>query len=375
LQYALKGTIQQLIGASHEAGQWLVPGLYISCKTLRIGLVALGIRFLHRYSDNVVSVLTTDPALSAFDLPLCRTFYPLGYPLLLRTNSHDVLEAAEDNWGAFEWMFHQDPVQLCLGVAEGGSVSPTLETAIRVREQWMSIVADRDNYMLCDFTRGFAFGWVTRNMAADHALLRYHFLTAAGIALAQQRAFAPLHGALVVRNDTGVLLCGDSCAGKSTLAYACARAGWSYVTDDGTFLVRGRDGCYAVGDHHSIRFRLDAPGLFPELAGREPVLRPNGKLAIEVRTCDLSISTVPGSTVDHIVFLDRVPCGPATVHRYSEDRALEYWAQYAILGPGDIRAAQQRCYERLLQARLWKLRYSSLDDAVARLEQLVDQNA
>lgn len=322
-----------------------------------------------------MSALTANPGLSLFDLPLRRTFYPLGYPLLLRTNSHDVLEAAEDNWGAFGRMFDQDPVQLCLGVAQGSSVSPGLETVIRIREQWMSIMADRDNYMLCDFARGFAFGWVTRNMAADHASLRHHFLTAGGLALAGQRAFAPLHGALVARNDTGVLLCGESCAGKSTLAYACARIGWSYVTDDGTFLVRGRDDCYAIGDQHSLRFRPDAPSLFPELAGRAPILRPNGKMAIEVRTSALGISTAPGSTVDHIIFLDRVPRGPATVHRYSKDRALEYWARYAVLGPQDVRAAQQKCYERLLEAPLWELRYSSLDDAVARLEQIVDQNA
>ena len=61
----------------------------------------------------------------------------------------------------------------------------------------MSIVADPENFMLCDFDRGFAFGWVTQNTAADHPLLRYHFLIAGGATLVEQRAFAPLHGALV----------------------------------------------------------------------------------------------------------------------------------------------------------------------------------
>ena len=134
----------------------------------------------------------------------------------------------------------------------------------------MSIIAGPQNFMQCDFDRGFAFGWVTPGTAADHAWLQYQFLTPGGIALAQQRAFAPLHGALVMRQGTGVMFCGDSCAGKSTLAYACARAGWTYVTDDGTFLVRGRDDRYAVGDSQSIRFRTDAPELFPELSNYVP---------------------------------------------------------------------------------------------------------
>ncbi len=322
---------------------------------------------------------TLDPVFSAFELPLRRTFYPLGYPLVLETNSHHVIHAAEEGWGAFERMFNQEPVHVCLGVTEDDSKSPALGPVIRAREHLMSIVAGPNNFMMCDLDRGYAFGWVTRSTAADHPLLRYQFLTAGGATLAQQRAFAPLHGALAVRNETGVMLCGDSFAGKSTLAYACARAGWNYVSDDGAFLVRGRDDRYAIGDPFSIRFRTDAPELFPELAGHLPSVRPNGKIAIEVRTCDLGISTAPGCVVDHVVFLDRDQHlehhGPASVHRYPEERALEEWAQYAVLGSGDARAAQRRCHERLLHARLWKMQYSDLDDAVARLEHLVDYGA
>jgi hypothetical protein len=315
----------------------------------------------------------SDPVLSAFELPLHRTFFPLGYPLALETNSRDVMLAAEEGWGANERMFDYDPVRVCLGAAGSDSASPAPAPVIRAREHLMSIVADAENFMQCDFDRGFAFGWVTRTTAADHAWLRYQFLTPAGLGLAQQRAFAPLHGALVMRQGMGVMLCGDSLAGKSTLAYACARAGWTYVTDDGTFLVRGRDDLYAIGDHHSIRFRTDAPGLFPELAGHVTSVRPNGKFAMELRTRDLGILTAPGCTVDHVVFLQREPRGPASIDRYPEDRALDYWARYNVLGSGHARAAQRRCHELLLRAGLWKMRYSRLDDAVSRLERMIDQ--
>jgi len=314
--------------------------------------------------------VTSDPALAAFELPLRKTFFPLGYPLDLETNSGDVLLAAEESWGEQERMFNRDPVRICLGVSESDSETRVPLGAIRVREHLMSIVADAENFLLCDFERGFAFGWVTRSTAADRALLRYQFLAAGGIALVQQRAFAPLHGALVMRHGIGVMFCGDSAAGKSTLAYACARAGWTYVTDDGTFLVRDRDDRYAVGDQHSIRFRPDSSDLFPELADHVPIFRPNGKLAIELRPHALGISTAPGCNVDHVVFLDREDCGPASLHRYPEDRALEYWARYTVLGPNDVTTAQRRSQERLLDAGLWRLRYSKLDDAVARLDRL-----
>jgi hypothetical protein len=343
----------------------------------------LAFAFCIAYSDNEASDMTEDltsvqvtaePVLSAFELPLRRTFYPLGYPLVLETNSRDVIRAAEEGWGAFERMFIGNPVRVCLGVSENDSESPLPASVVRSREHLMSIVADPENFMLCDFDRGFAFGWVTRRTAADHPLLRYQFLSAGGATLAEQWALAPLHGALVMRNGTGVMLCGETFAGKSTLAYACARAGWTYVSDDGTFLVRGRHDRYAIGDPYGIRFRTDAPDLFPELADRLPTVRPNGKIAIEVLTRDLGISIAPGCVVDHVVFLDREG-GRATIHHYPEDHAREHWAQCAMLGTEEVRAGQRRCYERLLRAGLWTMQYSDLDDAVARLERLVDHGA
>lgn len=333
--------------------------------------------------DLTLIQVTTDPVFSVFELPLRRIFFPLGYPLTLETNSHDVIRAAEEGWGAFEHVFVEEPVRVCLGVSDGDSESPLPPSVVRAREHLMSIVADPENFMLCDFDRGFSFGWVTRGTAADHPLLRYQFLTAGGATLAEQRAMAPLHGALVMRNGTGVMLCGDSFAGKSTLAYACARAGWTYVSDDGTFLVRNRDDRYAIGDPYGVRFRADAPELFPELADRLPTVRPNGKIAIEIPTRDLGISIAPGCVVDHVVFLDREQHldrhlsrpEPVSISRYSEDHAREHWAQCAVLGTESVRSAQRSCYERLLRAGLWEMRYSDLDHAVARLERLVDDEA
>ena len=86
----------------------------------------------------------------------------------------------------------------------------------------MQVFADPENFLICDFNQGLAFGWVTRAVAADHALLRYRFSTCGAMMLIAQRALAPLHGALIVRNGCGVMLCGESFAGKSTLAYAAA---------------------------------------------------------------------------------------------------------------------------------------------------------
>jgi len=160
-------------------------------------------------------------------------------------------------------------------------------------------------------------------------------------------------------------------AGKSTLAYACCRAGWTYVSDDGTFLVRSRSDRYAVGDFSNVRLREDAVRFFPELANRLPVVRPNGKVALEIRTNELPIRTLPGHTIDHVVFLERQDSGRATIRRYSPDQAVAEWEQFASFGTDDVRAAQKRCHRSLMRAGVWAMRYADLADAIERLERLV----
>jgi hypothetical protein len=331
-------------------------------------------------SDNsYIEQAPLDPVLSACELPLRRTFYPYGFPLELETNSPDVIAAASEGWDAFPQMFDEAPVRMCLGVLEHSGDVLAPESAVRSREHMMSIVSDPANFMVCDFNRGFAFGWVTQNTAADHPLLRYRFLTAGGGTLVEQRAFSSLHGALVVRNGTGVMLCGDSFAGKSTLAYACARAGWTYVSDDGAYVVRSRDDRFTIGDPHGIRFRPDAPDLFPELADFLPRIRPNGKIGVEVRTRELPIAIASGCTVEHVVYLNRnrhrEHAGRARLGHYSKDRVREEWTKFLSLGTQDVREDQRRCQERILSAPLWEMQYSDLDDAIARLERLVDHGA
>ena len=68
------------------------------------------------------------------------------------------------------------------------------------------MVSDADNFVVCDFRRGYAFGCVDNHVANDASFLRYHFLDTAALTLALQLFLAPLHGALVVRHHCGIAL-------------------------------------------------------------------------------------------------------------------------------------------------------------------------
>src|SRR5258708_8738484 len=297
---------------------------------------------------SVAEQVLYDPVLSARPLPLRARFYPLGFPLDLETNSADVIQAASEGWGLFPQAFDETPMRLSLGVAESESSEMPPQSKFFSREHLMSITADTENFVVMDFKQSYAFGWVTPAVAANHPVLRYRFLSTAMLTMVEQLALAPLHCALVARDGRGVALFGDSFAGKSTLAYACARVGWTFLSDDGTHLVRKSSGRYAIGYPYAMRFLEDAKKLFPELANRLVFARPNGKIGIEVLTHELPIVTAPGCSIEHLVFLNRKEAGAARLQHYSKADAMAWCEQYVAFGTAEVRAAQLACYQRLL---------------------------
>lgn len=299
--------------------------------------------------------------------PKRATFFPLGFPLELFTNSDAVIAAARRSWGLFAAGYAETPLSLCFTVTEHEAMRLPSPPKFRSHLHLMSIVGDARNHVICDFSRGCAFGWVTRRVAEQAEFLRLHFLEPAAMTMLVAAHLAPIHGALVTRQGVGVALCGDSFAGKSTLAYACARSGWTFISDDGTFLMRNRSDRFAVGNPCSLRFREDAKILFPELAGRVVAVRPNGALGMEVPTSQLPVSTGRGCSIDHVVFLRRAGTDRARMDRCDPGEALRRLEQIILYGPSEVQASQRQTYRRLLDGGLWELHYSDLRDAVELL--------
>jgi hypothetical protein len=317
----------------------------------------------------------TPPALDdtlVNDLPNPKrvTFSPLGFPLELATNSDAVVAEARRLWGSFPPEYEEPPLSFSLSVTEHDGERPPERPKFRAHMHLMSIVVDSRNHIICDLSRGCAFGWVTTPVAAQPEFLRLRFLEPPAMSILVAAHLAPVHAALVTRQGVGVALCGNSFAGKSTLAYACARSGWTFVCDDGTFLIRKRTDRYAIGNPYSLRFRQDAKKLFPELAECVVAVRPNGALGMEVPTSRLPVSTGSGCSIDHLVFLNRSASGRARISRCPASEAQQRLESLKLYGPADVQADQRRAYRRLLDAGLWELHYSDLDEAVDLLGRL-----
>lgn len=310
-----------------------------------------------------------DIFLAEFPLPLQKTLFPLGFPLELSTNSDAVISAAQQSWDAFPALFSEPPVRLSLAVTEHEDERLPARPKFRTHLHLMSIVSDAQNQVVCDFDNGLATGWITRRVAQASGFLRLHFLESSVSTLLVTAHLAPIHGALVTRRGVGVALCGDSFAGKSTLAYACARNGWTFICDDGAFLLRDRGERYAVGNPYRMRFRDDAAFLFPELRNFRVARRHNGALGIEAMTGDLPITTAQGCSIDNLVFLRRSRAGRARIERFDSSEALRWLERATLFGPHELQESQRHAYRTLLDAGIWELHYSDLSEAVQVLEQ------
>jgi hypothetical protein len=305
--------------------------------------------------------MAPDPLLISADLPLAAEFHPLGFPLRLATNSTEVLEAAACAWRGFPAAFAVPPIELRVIVEPGDTpADPPL-----FRAQWhLIVISGGANFAVCDHTRNFAFCRLNSAAAADRDFTRYYFLEAIALFTLTQLHVTPVHAACIARNGRGLLLCGDTGAGKSTLAYACARRGWTYISDNESWLLRS-DNRSILGHPGRIRLRDTAATLFPELAGRTAV-RFNGKCSLVLDSAGLD--TALQCRPERIVFLQRDGCKASLAPvRNACERLLAGIIEYTP----EVRAAHRASLERFTVIPAMELHYTCLDDAIPALEGLV----
>ena len=280
------------------------------------------------------------------------------------------MEIARSEWNRWVPIFNDAPVKLHIEVSNAArEISRTV--ILHAHRHLFALAADYENVFTFDTQSRSGAGWVTRGAIEDEAWFRYHFLDAVVYQAIALLCFTPIHGACVARNGRGALLCGDSQAGKSSLAYACARRGWTYVTDDASWLIRRRAAeRLVVGNAHQMRLRPDAARIFPELGDRTPVLRGNGKLTLEIWTESLpSVRTAVSVAVERMVFLRRVAEGAAVLTPFDKREARD-WAERVFYGwDPEVAAEQSRNLEQLLEGvTVEGLEYSDLEGAVDVLE-------
>ncbi|MGA3048838.1 MAG: aldolase [Terracidiphilus sp.] len=311
-----------------------------------------------------------DALLCDMELPHCSILYPLGYPVEVITNDKVVLQAANESFAHGRLLRANATLQVRVGViGEGGSGCPP-EPTRREFNHLYSLVADANNQALLDLKSGFNFTWVTSAAANNRLYFRSNFLEKVVYLLLGASVVTDLHAACVSKNGKGILLIGDSGAGKSTLAYACARAGWTYTSDDTSYLVNDSIIPRVIGHAHRARFRPSAKALFPELESFRLTPRLEGKPSIEVSISELPVPhTATEAIVNNIVYLNRYPSAAGRLVPLPSGTATQR-ACRELYSAGEIRAKHESILQSLVHIPTHELQYCNLDQAIGALDQL-----
>jgi hypothetical protein len=312
-----------------------------------------------------------DALLCDMELPHRGIFCPLGYPVEIFTNDTVVLQAAQESFGHGRLSRKSKPLQIRVGVSsEGGSECPP-EPTRREYNHMYSLVADVNNQTLLDLRSGVNFTWATSAAVNNRLYFRYNFLEKAVYLLLGASVVTDLHAACISKNGKGVLLIGDSGAGKSTLAYACAREGWTYTSDDTSYLINDSKVPRVIGHSHRARFRPSAKELFPELERFALTPRMEGKPSIEVSISELPVeSTAAEATVNYIVYLNRNPSAPGRLVLLPKGTATKR-ACGELYSAGEIRAKHEKILQILSVVPTYELQYWDLSRGIHLLDLLL----
>jgi hypothetical protein len=322
-----------------------------------------------------------DPLLAFVPLPFEHVFYPHGFPVQIKSNEQAVLQAAECSWGTSPQRFDEAQIEVRYLISNGPrkrAPAPVCRAQCNV----LTMVADEHNYACSDLMRGFGSAWLTEGTVDEVEYFRYTFLEGLVYGLLENLHLVSLHAACVIKNGHGVLLAADSGMGKSSLAYACACRGWTYVSDDASSLIRRGTGRKVIGNSRLFRFRPSAADLFPELrtlailGARSQARFRRGKPSFEVWTESLPHIKITGeASIDYIVFLKRDAQFKESARIVPISRETALHRLRPGVWPAELPLYQQRsaAIERLLEANLCDMSYYDLDATVELLENFVDR--
>ncbi len=245
-------------------------------------------------------MVASSSATSSVDLSFCQDplffglptrssgyFFPLGKRVLVESNDEAVVASAIESFQHYGPPSPDQRVDIHIRIC----VDPTLHDdgawprpSYRAIGHLFHIACGTSNFAVVDLKSGKAFGFVSRELVTDRSFFRSTFLECAFYVLAVHQSLTPVHCSCVSLNDCGILICGPSGAGKTTLAYACAKAGMKIVSDDVVYLeVLANGNLRLRGNPWHLRLEPNTGQLFPELIGKPAKLRSDHAWYLEIR--------------------------------------------------------------------------------------------
>jgi hypothetical protein len=279
-----------------------------------------------------------DPLGRTATLAFDASFPVLGIPLRVRSNAEAALDLAADVFGAWRGLpdsLIEGGAFADLGVIVHPATDERLPERLSCRRHGDVFLAAAGPVLAAVMiVERRAVVFVPAQALAAGEWFGAHVCGHAMLAVAG-RGRVPIHAAAVVAGDHTLLLTGTSGAGKSTMAYACAAAGFSVLGEDTVFVDLSGDAPRLWGYAPQLWLAPDGVRFFPELAAATVATRADGTPRIRAAAVTPWAPTLTTAGRVSVVVLDRsseepslTPIDGEEAAAFVDDDAYDGFDQY-----------------------------------------------
>jgi hypothetical protein len=309
--------------------------------------------------------------LSQESLPLGARFFAAGSVWDVRSNSHEILQAMRET---FDQVGSRQQADLHLRFHVDFTVNNApcwSKPHFRALDHLYYATYGPCDSMLMDQLSRRVIGSFSPAVAHDLGYWKQTVLPVLLGIVSASIGVTPVHCACVVKGGSGLLLGGESGAGKSTLALSLSQNGFSYLSDDCTYLSRTGTGMRAWGLPTPMKLLPDAVTYFPELVSLDPVLSLNGEWAFKVDPTEISnVERCLSCAPRWLVFLERKVESPPVIKPLSSwEAASRLVADLEMLPPLIVEQYeyQLETINRLVDRECWVVQHGLKPEMLARL--------
>jgi len=309
--------------------------------------------------------------------PLTEHYLMAGAPGSISTNSEPILSAARECFCRLDNPSCEPRLYLRFWVDPKGATQPPWpKPFFRGLDHLIFAGFDNQSSILIDLRSRRAIGRFSPAMGADRAYWKACIFPVLISIMGATVGITELHCGCVVKNGSGLLLAGRSQSGKSTLAWALARAGWGYVSDDRTYCSEADGRLVAWGLPTLLKLRPGAVRWFPELKHAGPSTTPNGEQAFLIDPDHWpGMTCLRRSAPRWLVYLERQDGAAFDFAPMSPSEAATRLEGDLIAETREAAEAQRRTIQNLVRLPCWRLRHGEPPQMVAeKLARLSDED-